>query len=47
LERDAEPGTDNLLLRKLYRKGFRDGWDSVKTDSDTPASQKPSEAEHR
>ena len=38
----AEPKTDNLLLRKLYRKGYRDGWDSVqpgaaKTDSDGPA----------
>lgn len=25
----AEPETENLLLRKLYRKGYRDGWDSV------------------
>ena len=47
LERDAEPGTDNLLLRKLYRKGYRDGWDSAKSDSDTSAPQKPSEAEQR
>lgn len=22
------PETENLLLRKLYHKGFRDGWDS-------------------
>jgi hypothetical protein len=47
LERDAEPGTDNLLLRKLYHKGYRDGWDSAKADSDRPVSQKPSEAEQR
>ena len=25
----VEPETDNPLLRKMYRKGFRDGWDSV------------------
>lgn len=24
-----EPDTKNLLLRKLYRKGYRNGWDSV------------------
>ena len=24
----AEPETDNLLLKKMYRKGYRDGWDS-------------------
>ena len=32
-----EPETDNLLLRKLYRKGYRDGWDSAKPVSETPA----------
>ena len=42
LEQAPEPETENLLLRKLYRKGYRDGWDSVqpgaaKTDSDGPA----------
>ncbi len=29
LEQPPEPDTENLLLRKLYRKGYRDGWDSV------------------
>lgn len=29
LEKLPEPDTENLLLRKLYRKGYRDGWDSV------------------
>lgn len=29
MERPAEPETKNLLLKKLYRKGYRDGWDSV------------------
>lgn len=29
LEQSPEPETENLLLRKLYRKGYRDGWDSV------------------
>jgi hypothetical protein len=28
-EQIVEPETDNLLLRKLYRKGYRDGWDSA------------------
>ena len=28
MEQAAEPETENLLLRKLYRKGYRDGWDS-------------------
>lgn len=28
-EKTAEPETENLLLKKLYRKGYRDGWDSV------------------
>ena len=30
-----EPETENLLLRKLYRKGFRDGWDSGRLAEDT------------
>ena len=29
MEKPTEPETENLLLRKLYRKGYRDGWDSV------------------
>ena len=31
LEQPEEPETKNLLLRKLYHKGYRDGWDSVQT----------------
>jgi hypothetical protein len=31
LEQAPEPETKNLLLRKLYRKGYRDGWDSVQS----------------
>lgn len=37
-----EPETDNLLLRKLYRKGYREGWDSVQSapkDSTPPDGQ--------
>jgi len=30
LEPAPEPETENLLLRKLYIKGFRDGWDSTR-----------------
>jgi hypothetical protein len=29
LESSPAPETENLLLRKLYRKGYRDGWDSA------------------
>ena len=38
-----EPETENLLLRKLYRKGFRDGWDSVQSEKklQTPSEQPP------
>lgn len=42
----AEPETENPLLRKLYRKGFRDGWDSVQqtkkvqTSSEQPPTDK-------
>lgn len=32
LEQSPEPETENLLLRKLYRKGYRDGWDSVQSN---------------
>jgi hypothetical protein len=43
LEQAPEPETENLLLRKLYRKGYRDGWDSVqpgKKAMDADESQK-------
>ena len=45
-EQPAEPGTDNLLLRKLYRKGYRDGWDSIqpgKKSTGTPGVPKTGE----
>jgi hypothetical protein len=32
LKESPAPATRNLLLRKLYRKGYRDGWDSVQRD---------------
>jgi hypothetical protein len=35
LEQAPEPETENLLLRKLYRKGYRDGWDKVQSDKKT------------
>jgi len=40
-----EPETDNLLLRKLYRKGFRDGWDSVQSEKKLPPSSEQSPAD--
>ena len=39
LELSPEPDTENLLLRKRYRKGYRDGWDSVQSDEDDGKSQ--------
>ncbi len=41
MEKPAEPETDNLLLRKLYSKGYRDGWDSVQSGSKTQAPSEP------
>jgi len=42
----AEPETENPLLRKLYHKGYRDGWDSIqsrkqKLDSDESGKTDP------
>lgn len=34
-EKQTEPETENLLLRKMYRKGYRDGWDSAQTENNT------------
>lgn len=42
LQKEAEPETDNLLLRKLYRKGYRDGWDSVQSTRESSGSTSPS-----
>ena len=36
-----EPATENLLLRKLYRKGYRDGWDSVQPGKESQATPEP------
>lgn len=46
LKQAPEPQTENLLLRKLYRKGYRDGWDSIQagktvTDPDKPSEKSP------
>jgi hypothetical protein len=35
LEHAPKPETENLLLRKLYRKGYRDGWDKVQSGEKT------------
>jgi hypothetical protein len=44
LEQAPEAKTENPLLRKLYHKGYRDGWDSVqaskkKTPDETPKTR--------
>ena len=43
LEAPSKPETDNLLLRKFYTKGYRDGWDSVREEDgdEPPDSPKP------
>lgn len=46
MEQAAEPVTENLLLRKLYSKGYRDGWDSVQSDKKRPgSSEEPKSAQ--
>ncbi len=40
-EKPAEPETENLLLRKLYRKGYRNGWDSVQSEKDSNIVPEP------
>ena len=41
-----EPEIDNLLLRKEYRKGYRNGWDSVQAErqAEPPSSKTPATA---
>jgi hypothetical protein len=42
-EMPPEPESDNLLLKKEYRKGYRNGWDSIqlgKKDLTAPAKTK-------
>ena len=41
MEKSEEPETKNLLLRKLYRKGYRDGWDSVQPEKEAQTLSEP------
>ena len=41
MEKPEEPETENLLLRKLYRKGYRNGWDSVQSEKDSNIVPEP------
>ena len=41
MEKPVEPETDNLLLKKLYRKGYRNGWDSFHTVEKTQTDSEP------
>ena len=45
LEQAPEPETENLLLRKLYRKGSRDGWDSAQPGEDKTDHGRPPKAD--
>jgi hypothetical protein len=47
LEKEAEPDSSNPLLRKLYHKGYRDGWDSAHLDYETPGSTGPQENDQK
>ena len=37
LDIPPEPEIDNLLLKKEYRKGYRNGWDSVQAEQKAAA----------
>jgi hypothetical protein len=41
MEKSAEPDTENLLLKKRYRKGYRDGWDSVQPGKESQTTPEP------
>ncbi len=41
MTKPAEPETENLLLKKLYRKGYRDGWDSVQPGKESQTIPEP------
>jgi len=43
MEQPTEPVTKNLLLQKLYRKGYRDGWDSMQSAKKTSDSSEAPE----
>jgi len=47
MKKEEEPETNNLLLKKLYHKGYRDGWDSAQHDSETQNLTRPSETEQK
>jgi len=42
LGESPEPETANPLLRKLYRKGYRDGWDSMQLRKKQLDAEEPS-----
>jgi len=44
-EKQPAPETENLLLRKRYRQGFRDGWDSAQRDKKGQALSEPPKTE--
>jgi hypothetical protein len=44
-EKATEPETENLLLKKLYRKGYRDGWDSVQPAKKAQTSSEQSSSD--
>jgi hypothetical protein len=41
MERPDEPETENLLLKKLYRKGYRNGWDSAQPGQESQTDSEP------
>jgi len=44
-EKQPAPETDNLLLRKRYRQGFRDGWDSAQLNKKEQTLSEPPKTE--
>ena len=40
-----EPVTENLLLRKMYRKGYRDGWDRAQPGKESQTIPGPAPKE--
>jgi len=44
-EKQPAPDTENLLLRKRYRQGFRDGWDSVQREKKEQTLSEPPKTE--
>ena len=46
MEKPVEPETENLLLRKLYRRGYREGWDSYQPTKKAQTLSEPSKTDH-